>query len=132
MIGLDTNILVRYIVRDDPIQTDVATRLIETRCTVEEPGFVSLVVLVELVWVLGSGYKYPKPLITAVLSKLLTVGELVVEETDLARIALDAYETGKADFADYLIGSIHKAKGCLTTLTFDRRASRSPWHSLAK
>ena len=66
------------------------------------------------------------------LSKLLTVAELVVEETDLARIALDAYETGKADFADYLIGSIHKAKGCLTTLTFDRRASRSPWHSLAK
>ncbi|MCX7113733.1 MAG: PIN domain-containing protein [Proteobacteria bacterium] len=132
MIGLDTNILVRYIVRDDPIQTDVATRLIETRCTVEEPGFVSLVVLVELVWVLGSGYKHTKPLITAVLSKLLTVGELVVEETDLARIALDAYETGNADFADYLIGSIHKAKGCLTTLTFDRRASRSPWHSLAK
>ena len=132
MIGLDTNILVRYIVRDDPIQTEVATQLLETRCTLEEPGFVSLVVLVELVWVLGNGYKYPKPLITAVLSKLLTVAELVVEETNSARVALNAYETGNADFADYLIGCIHKAKGCLTTLTFDRRASRSPWHSLAR
>ncbi len=69
MIGLDTNILVRHIVRDDPIQTDVATQLIDTSCTVEEPGFVSLVVLVELVWVLGNGYKHPKPLITSVLSK---------------------------------------------------------------
>ena len=129
MIGLDTNILVRYIVRDDPIQTDTATRLIETRCTADEPGFISLVVLVELVWVLGSGYKYPKPLIVSVLTKLLSVAELVVEETDMARMAQNAYETGDADFADYLIGIVHRAKGCTSTLTFDRRASRSPWHT---
>ncbi len=131
MIGLDTNILVRYIVRDDPVQTEAATRLIETQCTMDDPGFISLVVLAELTWVLERAYKYPKPLVIAVLSKLLSVVELVVEESDLARASLRNYKNGNADFPDYLIGGIHQSKGCITTMTFDRRASRSPWHTLA-
>jgi len=72
MIGLDTNILVRYIVRDDKKQASAATRLIESECTEESPGFVSQLVLAELFWVLSRGYEYPKSILVSVLTKLLS------------------------------------------------------------
>jgi len=123
MIGLDTNILVRYIVRDDARQAQVATRLIELRCTAEDPGLVNLIVLCELVWVLDRGYEYDRKTISGVIRRLLTVEELHVDGSDLAWQALNLYESGKADFADYLIGLSNRSRKAAVTYTFDRRTA---------
>ncbi len=122
MIGLDTNILVRHIVQDDEVQARAATRLIEARCTAEDPGVISLVVLCELVWVLDRGYGYGRETIADILRRILSVEDLRVERSDLAWSALGFYDRGKADFPDYLIGLIHREEGAEFTYTFDRRA----------
>jgi predicted nucleic-acid-binding protein len=123
MIGLDTNVLVRHIVQDNQEESQAASHLIETNCTAEDPGVVSLVVLCELVWVLDRGYRYHRSTIAAVLRRLLSVGDVRIERSDLAWLALNLYEGGKADFADYVIGLIHRDQGATITHTFDRRAS---------
>ena len=126
MIGLDTNVLARYLVRDEPRQTRAATRFIEASCTVEAPGFVSLVVLCELVWVLERGYRYSRAQVAGLLRGLLQADDLAVERSELAWQALNAFEEGNADFADYVIGlTAHEAQA-ETTVTFDRRAGSSP------
>lgn len=102
MIGLDTNVLVRYIAQDDPKQSPIATKLI-TSLTTENPGFISQVSLVELVWVMQSCYKASKPEVVAILETLLSTRELLVENTEIAIKALKIFETSKADFSDCLI-----------------------------
>ena len=129
MIGLDTNVLVRYLVQDEPHQARLATRLIES-CNADNPGYVCLPVLIELVWVLGGAYGYARRDIAEVLQELLTVAELRIEQPDQARQALEAYAAGAADFADYLLGVLNAAQGCKTTYTFDKRAAKSNWHTL--
>ncbi|HZP65330.1 MAG TPA: type II toxin-antitoxin system VapC family toxin [Rudaea sp.] len=124
MIGLDTNVLVRYIVQDDPGQANRAARLFEHRLSREIPGFVNHVVLCELVWVLESGYGYSRGQIAATLQRLFETDCLRVQSPDLAWQALDGYRRG-ADFSDVLIASINIAEGCEHTATFDRRAARS-------
>jgi predicted nucleic-acid-binding protein len=127
MIALDTNVLVRYIVRDEPAQTRAATRLIEANCTPEDPGVISGIVLCELVWVLDRGYGYARDSISAVLRGLLTAQELQAQESDLAWQALTFFEEGVADFSDYLIGLIHHhIQGAEFTFTFDRVAANHP------
>lgn len=130
MIGLDTNILLRYIVRDDVAQAKAAGRLIEARCSKERPGHVSHIVLAELAWVLGCGYGYAKEEVVKVLAAILSSAELRVEEAALAWAALRAFQAGQADFTDCLIGAVNADAGCETTFTFDKRAARSGWHSL--
>lgn len=130
MIGLDTNVLLRYIVRDDAAQAKAASRLIEGRCSKEAPGHVSQVVLAELAWVLGRGYGYAKEEVVKVLAAILSSAELRVQEAALAWAALRAYQAGQADFADYLIGAVNESAGCETTCTFDKRAAKSGWHTL--
>ncbi|WP_419938812.1 PIN domain-containing protein [Candidatus Palauibacter sp.] len=131
MIGLDTNILVRFITGDDPELAATATRLIESRCTVESPGHVCVPVLIELVWVLRRGYRYEKNAVTEVVRQLLGAAELIVEDSEIVRLALRDYESGGADFADYLIGRSNRASGCASTYTFDRRAARSSLFELS-
>jgi len=104
VIALDTNVLLRYIVRDDPRQTAAATKFIESMCVAESPGVITLVVLCELVWVLDSGYKYRRSQITDVLRKILVAQDLRVERPELAWQALNRYEGGFADYSDYVIG----------------------------
>jgi predicted nucleic-acid-binding protein len=123
MIGLDTNVLVRYFVQDDEEQARAAGALIESHCTADDPGAVSLVVLCELVWILDRGYGYAKDIIAGVLRRMLSVEDLRVERFELARLALNRYENGKADFADYVIALCHRELGAAVTLTFDRRTS---------
>ena len=126
MIALDTDVPVRYLVRDEPRQTRAATRLIEAACTVEAPGFVSLVVLCELVWVLERGYRYSRAQVAGLLRGLLQADDLAVERSELAWQALNAFEEGGADFADYVIGLTAREAKAETTVTFDRRAGTSP------
>jgi predicted nucleic-acid-binding protein len=123
MIGLDTNVLVRHIVRDDERQAAAATRLIAAHCTPEDPGIVTLVVLCELVCVLNRGYKYERSVVAGVVRKMLSAEDLQVERSELAWRALHYYEKGEGDLADYLIGLCGQEMGAEVTCTFDRRTS---------
>lgn len=125
MIALDTNVLVRYLVRDEPRQTRAATRLIESECTAATPGFVPLVALCELVWVLERGYGYRRAQVVDVVRGLLSADDVAIERSELAWQALNAFEEGKADFADYVLGFCARQAGAETTVTFDRRAGSS-------
>lgn len=122
MIGLDSNVLVRYLVQDDVEQAKAATALIEGECTDESPGYVDAVVLAEIVWVLTSAYGYPKEAVERVIRQLLRTAE--IEDRDTAWAALRQFEAGAADFADHLIAWRNRAAGCRVTYTFDRRAAR--------
>ena len=124
MIGVDTNVLARYIVQDDPGQADAAVRLIEGRCTAQSPGYVSVPVLMELVWVLTAAYRYEKSIVASVIRQILRTTEFVVDERETAWSALREFEMGTADFADCLIAHRNYARGCTQTYTFDRRAAR--------
>lgn len=124
MIGLDTNILVRYLVKDDTVQASKAAQLIETRCTEDTPGFVNRVVLCELVWVLESAYDYPRATVAATLEILLRTAELKVDAADAAWSALTAYRGGGVDFPDALIGRLNRNAGCDATATFDKGAAK--------
>lgn len=121
MIGLDTNVLVRYITQDDRVQTTVASRIMDS-LTPETPGYLSLVVIVELVWVLEFSYGFKKPEMLRVLEGLLQSEELAIERVHLVWQALHSFRTGSGDFADCLIERCGHAAGCDYTLTFDRKA----------
>lgn len=125
MIGIDTNVLVRYITQDDAVQSALASEFLERICQPNEQGFVSFVVLTELFWVLQRAYKYDKQQLLLVLATLMATEYLVVEESDLAWRAYLAYRQGTADFADYLLGHIHQAHGCTYTITLDQRAAQN-------
>lgn len=124
MTGLDTNVLVRYVMQDDPRQSPRATRLIES-LTAEEPGFVPLVALVELVWVLSGSYGLGRAQVATVLGALLRSKELVVDGAELVAQALKRYSVEGADFADALIERTAAAAGCAVTMTFDAGAVKS-------
>lgn len=132
MIALDTNILVRYLVRDDAKQAAASTRLIESECTPEDPGFVSKVVLAELSWVLDRTYGYGRADIQRALLGVLSTRSFAIEDPEIAWRALNEYQDGKADFADYLIGLAGRTAGAEVTVTFDRSASGSALFRLLK
>ena len=122
MIGLDTNVLVRYIAQDDKVQSRRATTLIEKECSASMPGYVGLVVLAEVVWVSESRYDASREEIAQIVRRLLSIRQLIVQDAEVAWKALRAFETGKADFADCLIERTAFAAGCVRTMTFDKRA----------
>lgn len=122
MIGLDTNVIVRYLVRDDAEQTVAATELIEGLSD-EEPGFVSLPVVVELYWVLTRRYEIDRAGAVAAVRGLVEASELVMERPGIVVRALRRAGAG-ADLADALIADLALDAGCRVTMTFDRRASR--------
>lgn len=124
MIGLDTNVLVRYIMQDDPKQSPKATRLIES-LTNDQPGFVPLVAVVELVWVLSSSYVLSRDQVAEALNLLLRSKEIVIDRAELVLKAQRRFAQGGADFADCLIERIAHAQGCDTTMTFDAGAVKA-------
>ncbi|MHA4966528.1 PIN domain-containing protein [Pseudomonas extremorientalis] len=124
MIGLDTNVLVRYITQDDPVQSAKASDLIES-LTTASPGFISLVSIVELVWVLQSCYQSAKSDVVMVLETLLRTRELTVEHAEIIWQALRTFVANKADFADCLIERCAHAAGCEYTATFDLNAIKT-------
>lgn len=120
MNGLDTNVLVRFLVKDDVRQAKIAADAIKNTITSGGRCFINHIVLCELVWVLESAYEYPKKEIAATLEKILMTRQFEIESKDLLHHALKDYSSGRGDLADYLIGRINQAEGCGTTLTFDR------------
>ena len=124
MIGLDTNVLVRYIMQDDPQHSPKATRLIES-LDAENPGYITVVSVIELYWVLTSCYGLTGAQVALALEAMLRTKQLVVERADQVARALRAYGEGKADFADCLIERCAAAAGCTQTMTFDVGASKN-------
>lgn len=124
MIGLDTNVLVRYVTQDDPVQSAKASELIES-LTTASPGFISLVSIVELVWVLQSCYQSARSDVVMVLETLLRTRELTVEHAEIIWQALRKFMANKADFADCLIERCAHAAGCEYTATFDLDAIKT-------
>jgi|ERR1700722_4817410 len=124
MIGLDTNILVRYITGDDSVQTAVAVKLIDS-FSADSPGFISLIAIVELAWVLEDSYGFNKKEIEHVLEILSQTAELVTERAEAVARALRRYRASSADFADCLIEICGDAAECEHTFTFDKKAART-------
>jgi len=124
MIGIDTNVLLRLLVRDDDAQVRAAERFIATHCSPDDPGFVSLVVVVETAWALRRLYLYDRSQIAAALSSLLDVAELEIESAAEVRSAVADFATSAAGFVDCLVARTNAAAGCTHTVTFDRKAAK--------
>ncbi|MDR2506784.1 MAG: type II toxin-antitoxin system VapC family toxin [Candidatus Accumulibacter sp.] len=123
MIGLDTNVLVRYLAQDDVKQAALANALMDS-LTDANPGFVSLVVLVETVWVLESRYGANADKIAQVLETLLHIGSLAVDQAETVWRSLRRFKTEGGDFSDTLIAMLAHDRGCAQTYTFDKGAAR--------
>jgi predicted nucleic-acid-binding protein len=121
MISLDTNVLVRLLVADDPAQTRRAVALLERLDADSQKAHVSEIVLCELVWVLARGYGHDRRRIAAALSLLIAARQLTFDAPDNVLRALRAYRAGKGDFADYLIREHARAAGCDALMTFDKK-----------
>lgn len=124
MIGLDTNILVRYLAQDDPVQSPKAVELIERRLTEENPAFVSVVAMVETAWVLERAYGLTDPEIAACIERVLQIEVFVVENEQQIFTAMIALKDGRGTFSDALILALGDKAGCSRTVTFDRKALR--------
>lgn len=128
MKGLDTNVLVRYLAQDDPAQAARATRLIETELSAVDPGFISVVVLVELCWVLKRLYAATPQELVDTVADLLAGAQFHVDQRDAVQATVRHFRehaSSKADLPDVLIAQLARLQGCEQTLTFDRKAARA-------
>jgi predicted nucleic-acid-binding protein len=123
LTGVDTNVLTRYIMQDDRYQSAVATAFLDSR-TREDPGFVTLVTMAELCWVLTRRYKLSRKQFSGVMDWLFGSPELQIENGKLAADALLLCEQSNADFPDCLVSLSAKAAGCATVVTFDQQAAK--------
>lgn len=126
MIGLDTNIMVRYLTQDDPDQSRKAAHEIEKGLSAGEMFFIADIVMCELVWVLETAYGYDRREIVPVLENILRTRQFLFENKDLLWQSLADYRTKKGDFADHLIGRAGHRAGCRETLTFDAGLRDNP------
>lgn len=124
MLGIDTNILVRFLVRDNVAQFEKANRLIKRGVSTNEAVFVSLLVLLETEWVLRSRYSLPKNEIMIAISELLNAKQVQIEDEPAVEETLFIWKDCTADFADCLIGAHNRRQGCSTTATFDVKAAK--------
>jgi predicted nucleic-acid-binding protein len=123
--GLDTNVLVRYLIKDDLRQWQIADRLIDDIAAASETCFINNIVLCELVWVLKSAYKLSREELVEILEKILQVIAFDFEDRKAALWAVQQMKAGNADFADYLIGRVNQQAGCTETVTFDAKLKGS-------
>ncbi|MDE3149361.1 MAG: type II toxin-antitoxin system VapC family toxin [Acidobacteriota bacterium] len=123
MIGLDTNVLLRYFLNDDPLQSPKARHIISS-LTSADPGWVGISAVLEFVWVLTSKNRAQRSLIAATLDQLLAQDTVVVEQDKVVALAVRQFRFSRAEFADCLIAASAQAAGCTRTVTFDRIAAR--------
>lgn len=126
MIALDTNILVRFLVEDDPAQTERARRTLQRAVESDTPCYISDVVLCEIVWVLETSYEFKKAEIGEALGKLLQATHLAFSARDQLYRALEAYSVGRGDFSDYMIREHARFAGCEAVITFERKLLKEP------
>jgi predicted nucleic-acid-binding protein len=124
MIGIDTNVLLRLLVRDVDAQVKAAERFVATHCSSKEPGYVSRVVVIEIVWALRGFYGYDRSQIAASIRALLNISELEVESAEEIHRAIADFETTSAGFVDCLLARTNSAAGREHTVTFDRKAAK--------
>jgi predicted nucleic-acid-binding protein len=124
MIGLDTNLLVRLVVGDDPQQTRQAKAFVDRHCTPESPAFINCVVLAQLVWVLKASYEYTRLQIAAAVEDIMIGADRMIEHAAAVQASLDDYRAGRLDFTDALIAHVNKIRGCDATATFGRKAAK--------
>lgn len=129
MIGLDTKVLLRAITLDDPGQSQIARRILE-RLSDTEPGYINSIVLSALAWTLERRHKYKRGEVIAVISGLLGSTSLVVADRDVVRRALSRAEEDDLDFPDAMLSELNIAAGCLTTLSFNRKAASTSGFTL--
>lgn len=125
MIGIDTNVLVRYLVQDDQRQASRANKIFE-QVSDMNPLFINNIVMCELIWVLSRAYKYERELIAQTMEQILSTTGIEFENAENIRNALRHYQKGNADFSDYLIAETNRENGSETTYTFDRKAANHP------
>ena len=126
MIGLDTNVILRYLLQDDPKQTSQVNRIVDRKLSQQNPGYISLVTVLEIVWVLRSLLKRNPAQIASHLENLLAADTLEVQNEQQVFEAIFALRRGTGEFEDALIGALNAWAGCSHTLTFDRKAARLP------
>jgi len=124
MIGIDTNVLLRLLVRDQEEQVRVVERFISTRCSEDDPGYISRVVIAETAWVLKDVYGYDRKQISAAIRAVMNVSELQMESADEIDAAVTVFEQSSAGFTDCLLARTNAAAGCEHTVTFDRKAAK--------
>jgi predicted nucleic-acid-binding protein len=122
MIGIDTNLLVRYLTQDDAAQSKQSARIIDAAIEAGEDLCLNHIVACELTWVLSRAYKYAKDGLLGVLEKILAAGQFAFEDKGSLWRALEAFHRSRTDFADCLIGVKNSTAGCRTTVTLDRAA----------
>lgn len=128
MIGIDTNVLLRWLIRDDlvdgtlPAQQEAIALIFENG---DETLFINEIVVVEIVWVLKQRAKLAKDQIAMIIDALLNLDRVVVKERDMLAAALDRSARSPGDFSDHFIGEINFRRGCRTTMTFDKPAAKS-------
>ncbi len=123
MIGLDTNVLVRYIMQDDPKQSPKATKIVESLDGMTS-AYITLVSIVELVWVLGASYHLTRAQVAQALDGIMRTKQFKIESADQVIRALRVFKAGRSDFADCLIERSADSAGCEKTITFDVNASK--------
>ena len=126
MIGIDSNVLVRYLLDDDPVWSPIATRFVEEELTTDSPGYVNLVVLAETVWALRRSPLFERSKLAVVIEGLLQFEKFVIEDRDVVARALARFRSNGASFADLLIAELNLAAGVTATVTIDRLAARKP------
>ncbi len=124
MTGLDTNVLIRFFVVDDPLQNRKAIQLVQSFST-QSQGFITLVCLAEFVWVLRNYYRQPKTVVLQWLTRLIESGNIALENQPAIEKALRTYSTTPCDFADCLIEQVGRLAGCSETVTFDKGAAKA-------
>jgi predicted nucleic-acid-binding protein len=123
MIGVDTNVLVRLLVRDNPAQLDAAARFMAQR-SADDPAFVSSVVVAEFAWVLDKSYGYASEAIHGAMDWLFDSENIVVERSDLIENAVLVAREANADISDAIIAALAEDAGASKTATFDRNAAK--------
>ena len=123
MIGLDTNVLLRFILKDDPAQTPAARRFLQS-LTPDNPGWVGIANVLEIVWVLSNSKNMDRREVSRAITSLLFLDTVIVEQVEVLVTAVQLFDSSRADFADCLIAVSARAAGCSKTVTFDRIAAR--------
>ncbi len=126
MIGLDTNVLARYFLNDDPQWSPQVAAFFETRLSSQRPGYVNPITLVELVWILRRKPGYDRSKLSALIEGLLSSDSIVLGEAGAVERALVSFRSGSAGFADYLIAELNEAAGASPTMTLDHKAAKNP------